>query len=145
MMRSNPPIFKQFFLEKLKSIATYLSNHPKRSTALVSLQFKQYSRDRVSKLDKPFHTRWHSKLTTLEKFIVMQPLLSTVLPSDAPLLPEKSDENSIAICIDVLREVRRVEGALEADRNVSASRVPQLMKELRDTLDIMSLTRGRRS
>ncbi len=53
-------------------------------------------------------------------------------------------ENCAAECVDILREVRRDARALEADRKVTASRVPRLLRELVDTLRLLSAGRGTR-
>lgn len=63
--------------------------------------------------DKTFITRWNSKLTTIENYVILRPVLQDVLPHDAPPLLEASEESCVAECIDVLSEARRVARLLE--------------------------------
>ena len=56
------------------------------------------------------------------------------MPEDAPALLSKYFEGLVADFIVVLREVRRVGRALEADRRITGPRVPRLIFELYGTL-----------
>lgn len=132
-------------VNNIGKITNYLVMHKSVGAKLVELQCKEYTKDRTISMDKPFQTRWHSKLSVIEKYIIMRPLLQKVLPSDENLIMEDSDERGVAACIDVLREVRRVARELEKDKTVTISRAPRLLKELCDTLHIMSASRGVRS
>ncbi len=89
-------------------------------------------------------TPWHLKLSVLEKYITLKPYLKRVLPRTAPNLLDDCTENCAAEWVDILREVRRVARALEADRRVTASRVPRLLRELVDTLRLLWAGRATR-
>eukprot|EP00171_Calliarthron_tuberculosum_P003336 IDg3336t1 len=137
-------LFVTEVLQRINAISTYVNMHKKVSAKLVQLQCAVFSRDRIVMLDKEFMTRWHSKLNVLEKYIILRPYLSQALPSGAPQLLDISSEDAVAECISILREVRRVSRALEADRRVSGSRVPRLLRELYDTLQVMASRRDER-
>lgn len=119
-------------LGKIEKITTYVNKHTKVLSQLVELQCETFRQDRVSVFEQEFHTRWYSKLMALEKYVLLDPFLLNVLPWDGPSLLPASDDNCISDCIRILREVRRVGRAAEADRNVSTSRVPRLLSELDD-------------
>jgi len=103
-------------LTQINSLVTYLKTHPKVNSKLMQVQCRSFSKDRIVTLDHTFSSRWHSKLNALEKYIVLRPILLKILPSDAPQVLDNGDENCIAKCIYILREIRRVARALEADR-----------------------------
>ena len=90
-------------------------------------------------------TRWLSKLSWIEKYIVPKPHLDSVWPESAPTLTENTDENCLADCIVVIREVRRVARAFEASKFITSSRAPRLLKELSGTLRIFSANRQQRN
>lgn len=79
---------------------------------LVELQSVDFSRDRILTLDKGFATRWHSNRNVLENYMVLRPRLARALPADAQEVLDPPVDDHVAECIDVLREVRRVAGAL---------------------------------
>ncbi len=95
-------------------------------------------------LDKDFSTRWHSELNVLEKYTVLRLYLARALSAGALKALEESDEECVAECVYVLQEVRRFARALEAERHVSGTRVPRLLSELNDTLDIFGEERSTR-
>ena len=66
------------------------------------------------------------------------------MPKDGPALVLSADDNCVADCIQVLREVRRTGRAFEVDREVSAPRVPKLLSELDCTLQLFSADRRSR-
>lgn len=101
-------------------------------------QCRTFSRDRIVCLQKVRTTRWHSKLVAIEKYIVLVPILKKVLPEDAPKLLSASDEELLAECVLVMREVRCVARMMEFDRQVTILRAPRLLKELFRTLIIFS-------
>ena len=111
----------------------YVNSHKTVRVRLLQMRSRGFTRDRIVTLDKDFITRWHSKLNILEKYTILRPCLSKALPDDAPSVLSEADDECIAECVLVLREVRRVARALEADRLVSASRMFRVLCELYDT------------
>ncbi len=131
-------------LQRINCISAYLNTHTKVGAKLVQLQCVDFSRDRIVTLDKEFATRWHSKLNVLEKYMVLQPYIAHALPVDAPAVLDLPVADAVAQCIEVLREVRRVACALEAERRVPAACEPRLLHVLSSTLHIMAARRDER-
>ena len=125
-------------LQRIISITRYMNRHKTVGARLLQMQCRDFTHDRIVTLDKDFITLWHSKLNILEKYTILRPYLSKVLPDDAPDVLSEADDECITECILVLREVRRVTRALEADRRVSASRMPRVLRELYDMLSILA-------
>ena len=99
------------------------------------MQCKKHSHDLILASDKDFHTFCHSKLKFLEKYIIPKPDLERVLPENEPH-PLDDYQKRIVEHFYVLREVRSVARALEAERRASGSRAPRLLRELYDTICI---------
>ena len=125
-------------LKRINDISSYINSHPEIATRIASEQCREYRRDRIMQLQKQCPTRWHSKLAVIEKYIVLQPVLNEVLPEESPPLLSQYEDEHLADCVLVLREVRRVARLMEFDRQITASRTLRILKELYRTLNIMA-------
>ena len=114
----------------INGITTYANQHSSISTKIAEHQCKQFAPDRIIRLKKDCPTRWHSKLGVIENYIYLRPVLEKVFPANAPSLLQISDEELLAECVMVLREVCRVARIMESDKHVTISRAPRLLKEL---------------
>lgn len=60
-------------LDKIKEISTFFNQHETLSAKLITIQCKEFGRDRIVTLDKNIRIRKHSKLNVLEKYTVLSP------------------------------------------------------------------------
>lgn len=127
-------------LQRVNEISTYVNQHTSVNSALVRRQSQMYGADRVTRLSKEIFTRWHSKLTVMDKYNQLHDDLSVVLQNtDAhALLLDGAQLTVMGDFMVVLTEVRRVSRALEADRRVSGARAPRLLRELMDTMELFA-------
>lgn len=134
-------ICNQHVLDLINSIGSYIKSHLKVQGKIMKEQCKNFTRDRIVPLDRDCSTRSHLKLSVLEKYIILRPLLAKVLPDDAPSNLPELDGEFFSKCAFVMREIRLVARALEADNRIYASRLPRRLYELRDALEIFSADR----
>lgn len=80
----------------------------------------------------------------LKNYTVLRPHLVRALLVGAPFIFEEYDEECVAECMHIIQEVLRVARELEAERRVSGSRVPRLLRELYETLDLFARNRTAR-
>jgi hypothetical protein len=126
-------------LQRVHKVATFVNQHPKVDAMLRQDQatVDMTSPDRIRVLKKEMPTRWYTKLMVLEAYFSLHDNLTRVFAKAGeptpPLLNAKHLQ-IVAEVIIVLREVRRVGRALEAEKFVTASRAPRLLWELHQTL-----------
>lgn len=75
--------------------------------------------------------------------MIHQPFIKKMLPADAPSLIDSAEDDFIAEFF-VLREVRYIARELEANRRVTGSRVPRLLKEVVETIRLYASDREKR-
>lgn len=130
--------YLRMFLGKINEISNFIESYPHIGAKLLEEQLKVFAKDRIITMAVMSNPGWQSLLTLLENYITLKPILRKVLPTHAPELFNESDEMCLAESIVVLREVRRVMRALEAEGRGAGSRTPRLLKELCDTLDLFA-------
>jgi len=132
-------------LSQISEITKYVNYRPKISTQIAAHQCLEFSPDRIVRLASDCPTRWHSKLRIIEKYIILRPTLQKVLPENAPPLLPDADEEMLAECVTIMKEVRRIARLMEFDRQLTASRAPRLLKELVRTLNLFAADRATRA
>lgn len=137
--------FLTYYLDRIAEITKYVNYRSKISAKIAEMQCREYSSDRIVRLETYCKTRWHSKLRVIEKYIILKPVLEKVFPEDAPPLLTRSDEEVLAECIEVMSEVRRIARLMEFDRQLTAPRTPRLVKELTRTLNLFAADKAGRS
>jgi len=137
--------FLSDYLTKIGEITKYVNYRSKISAQIAELQCREFTPDRIVRLENYCKTRWHSKLRVLEKYIILKPTLAKVFTQDAPDLLTVHDEEVLAECINIMSEVRRVARLMEFDRQLTVFRTPRLLKELTRTLDLFSADKNSRA
>lgn len=134
----------QKYLDVVNQVTTYFRYHSKAEHCLNRVQLDNgVTSDRIQRLKHDIHTRWHSRLAAMKTHMGRLDDIVTVVGeleiphSQVPIFSEEQ-QNTMAEFIVILDEVRRVSRQLEADRTVTMSRAPRLLKELYETLLIIS-------
>jgi hypothetical protein len=118
-------------IERAHAVATFVNQHPKFEARLRDDQTKvdKVTADRIRTLKIEMPTRWYSQLIVLESYVVLHNNLQRVCDGlaageAAPLLLDDRIHMEVAAeATTVMREVRRVGRALEAEKSVTASRL----------------------
>lgn len=95
--------FLMTVLERLQITRTYIKSYARLNTKSVQLQFQDFSQDGILTLDRNCPTRWHSKLTMMEKYVIPRLYLEKNLPDDDPSVIDPADDECIREYIIVLR------------------------------------------
>lgn len=134
----------KLYLDHVNKVTTYFNHHQKAAQLLAQKQGEEgITKDRVHRLKHDIPTRWHSRLAAMSVYLCRIHNISEVaeeLEISSEHLPTLSEDQQdvLAEFITVLAEVRRVARELEADRKVTMSRAPRLLRELHETLMIMA-------
>ena len=124
------------YLDHVNKVTTYFSHHEKAAQLLAMKQLEDgVTPDRLQRLKYDIPTRWHSRLAVMSAYLSRLENSTAVneeLSIDPSQLPSLSAEQQdiLAEFITVLAGVRRVARQLEADRKVTMSRAPRLLREL---------------
>lgn len=134
----------QRYMDVVNNVTKYFNYHGKAYSLLKEKQMDSgVTPDRIRRLKHDIPTRWHSRLGAMLNYITEFDNICKVaeeLDISSDDLPSMNREelNVLADVIHVLAEVRRVARQLEADRAVTMSRTPRLIRELYETLMVMS-------
>lgn len=132
------------YMDHVNKVTTYFNQHPKANQLLVATQLDHgITDDRIQKLKHNIPTRWHSRLGAMTTYLTrlndIDHVKKTLDITDMELPSlSSSQQNTLAEFIIVLGEVRRVARQLEADKYVTLSRAPRILRELYETLLILS-------
>lgn len=133
----------QKYMDTVNSVTSYFNQNQK---AYMLFRKKQRQRgvtsDRLQTLKHDIQTRWHSRLAALSSYLSCYDEIMAVageleVPSSRLRRLSTDELNTIAEFVTVLNEIRRVARQLEADRKVTMSRAPRILRELYETLLIM--------
>lgn len=131
------------YMTHINKVTSYFNFHTKANLLFLEKQRKAgVTDDRLHRLKHDVATRWHSRLGAMVTYLTELDHISAVteeLSIDADAVPSLTvnEQNTLAEFIKVLAEVRRVARQLEADRKVTMSRAPRVLRELHETLCIM--------
>lgn len=134
----------QKYLDIVNETTTFFNHHPKELMFLRKLQVKSgVTQDRIMTLKQSISTQWHSRLAAMLSYLTLYDEIMTVankngITSSKIQRLSVDQRNTLGEYISVLSEVRRVARQLEADRKVTMSRTPRLLRELFETLLIMA-------
>eukprot|EP00178_Gracilaria_changii_P018359 TRINITY_DN5240_c0_g1_i1.p1 TRINITY_DN5240_c0_g1~~TRINITY_DN5240_c0_g1_i1.p1 ORF type:complete len:324 (-),score=45.96 TRINITY_DN5240_c0_g1_i1:1162-2133(-) len=132
------------YLQHGNKVTTYFNHHQKTAQLLSRKQLEEgNTQDRIQRLKHDIPTRWHSRLAAMSVYLCRINTINAVVQQlnisseDIPSLTTKQ-QDVLAEFVSVLAEVRRVARQLEADRKVTMSRAPRLLRELYETLLIIA-------
>lgn len=133
----------QKYMNHINKVTSFFNYHTKANILFLQKQKRSgVTNDRFHYLRHDIPTRWHSRLGAMVIYLTDIDHIEAVreeMKIESTSLPTLNieEQNTLAEFIKVLREFRRVARQLEADRNVTMSRSPRLLRELYETLLIM--------
>ena len=134
----------KMYMDVVNQVTSYFRHHTKMEQRLIELQLSEgVTRDRIERLKHDIQTRWHSRLSAMSSHMSRLNNIAAVAnefdvsSDDLPLFTQ-DQQDTMAEFITILSEVRRVARQLEADRKVTMSRSPRLLRELYEALLIMA-------
>ena len=134
----------QKVLDHVNKVTSYFNQHPKANMLfLAKQQSAGVTQDRLQYLKHDIPTRWHSRLAAMSRHLARSEEISAVaselnIRQSQLAIMSKEQENILAEYVTVLGELRRVARQLEADRKVTLSRAPRLLRELYETILLMA-------